>query len=73
MGEVAKELEQGRVRFVKAQVAIAIDVVLALPLRPQNLCSLNWQHNFSEPMPKGSAAPSRCRPKHQDQATGHCE
>lgn len=49
MGEVAKDLERGRVRFVKAQVAIAIDVVLALPLRPQNLCSLSWQHNFSEP------------------------
>ena len=40
MGEVAKDLERGRV---------AIDVVLALPLRPQNLCSLSWQHNFSEP------------------------
>ena len=49
MGEVAKDLERGRVRFVKAQVAIAIDVVLALPLRPQNLSSLSWQHNFSEP------------------------
>jgi integrase len=49
MGEVAKDLESGRVRFVKAQVAIAIDIVLALPLRPQNLSSLSWRHNFSEP------------------------
>jgi integrase len=49
IGEVAKDLERGRVRFVEAQVAIAIDIVLALPLRPQNLSSLSWQHNFSEP------------------------
>jgi len=49
MGEVAKDLERGRVRFVVAQVAIAIDILLALPLRPQNLSSLSWQHNFSEP------------------------
>jgi integrase len=49
IGEVAKDLESGRVRFVEAQVAIAIDILLALPLRPQNLSSLSWQHNFSEP------------------------
>jgi integrase len=49
MGEVAKDLERGRVRFVVAQVAIAIDILLALPLRSQNLSSLSWQHNFSEP------------------------
>jgi hypothetical protein len=49
MGEVAKDLERGRVRFVEAQVAIAIDILLALPLRPQNLSSLSWQQNFSEP------------------------
>ena len=49
MGEVAKDLERGRVRFVEAQVAIAIDILLASPLRPQNLSSLSWQHNFSEP------------------------
>jgi hypothetical protein len=49
MAEVAKELERGRVRFVEAQVAIAIDLQLVLPLRPQNLSSLSWQHNFSEP------------------------
>jgi integrase len=49
MGEVAKDLENGRVRFVEAQVAIAIDILLALPLRPQNLSSLRWRHHFSEP------------------------
>jgi integrase len=49
MGEVAKGLESGRVRFVEAQVAIAIDILLASPLRPQNLSSLNWLQNFSEP------------------------
>jgi integrase len=49
MGEVVKDLEGGRVRFVEAQVATAIDVLLALPLRPQNLSSLNWRDNFSEP------------------------
>jgi integrase len=49
MGEVANDLGRGRVRFVEAQVAIAIDILLALPLRPQNLSSLNWRHNFSEP------------------------
>ena len=47
--EVAKDLERGRVPFVEAQVAIAVDVVLAVPLRPQNLSSLHWQNNFSEP------------------------
>jgi integrase len=49
MAEVAKDLENGPVRFVAAQVAIAIDIVLAVPLRPQNLSSLHWQSNFSEP------------------------
>src|SRR5438552_1886328 len=49
MAEVAKDLEKGRVRFVEAQVAIAIDLQLALSLRPQNLSSLSWRHNFSEP------------------------
>jgi integrase len=49
LAEVAKDLEKGRIRFVKAQVAIAIDILLALPLRPQNLSALSWQHNFNEP------------------------
>jgi integrase len=49
MGEVAKDLERGRVKLVEAQVAIAVDIALAVPLRPQNLSSLHWQQNFSEP------------------------
>ena len=68
MAEIAKDLELGRVRFVEAQVAIAIDILLALPLRPQNLCSLNWQQNFSEPDgPRGRLPSSHCRPRHKDQ------
>ena len=54
MAEVAKDLESGRFRFVEAQVAIAIDIQLAIPLRPQNLSSFNWRRHFSEPDgPKG--------------------
>ena len=49
MGEVAKDLENGRIRFVEAQVAIAIDILLASQLRPQNLSSLSWRQHFSEP------------------------
>jgi integrase len=49
IADVAKDLERGRVRFVEAQVAIAIDIQLASPLRPQNLSRLTWQYNFSEP------------------------
>jgi integrase len=47
--DVAKDLERDRVRFVDAQVAIAIDILLATPLRPQNLSALSWRDNFSEP------------------------
>ena len=54
MAEVTKKLETGRLDFVKAQVAIAIDFQLAIPLRPQNLSRLNWRRHFSEPDgPKG--------------------
>lgn len=49
LGEVTKHLERSDVRFVDAQVAIAIDILLAVPLRPQNLSALHWQNNFSEP------------------------
>jgi hypothetical protein len=49
MAEVARELAQGRLRFVEAQVAIGVDIDLVIPLRPQNLSSLNWQRHFSEP------------------------
>ena len=55
MLEVRKALEKGRVDFVKAQVAIAIEFQLAIPLRPQNLSRLNWGRHFLEPDgPKGS-------------------
>jgi integrase len=54
IAEVTGALDEGRVDFVKAQVAIAIEILLAIPLRPQNLSRLNWQHHFQEPDgPKG--------------------
>lgn len=54
MAEVARDLAQGRLSFVEAQVAIAIDISLVIPLRPQNLSSLNWRRHFTEPDgPKG--------------------
>ncbi len=50
----AKELGNGRVRFVPVQVAIAVAVLLAVPLRAQNLSNLHWGRHFSEPDgPKG--------------------
>jgi hypothetical protein len=67
IGEVAKDLERGRVRFVEAEVAIAIDILLASPLRPQNLSSLSWQQHFTEPKVRGVSCsftlpPGRQRP-----------
>jgi len=54
VAEVTKGLAGDRVDFVKAQVAIAIEFQLAIPLRPQNLSRLNWQRHFLEPDgPKG--------------------
>jgi integrase len=49
VADVAKALAEGKLDFVRAQVAIAIDFQLAIPLRPQNLSRLNWQRHFSEP------------------------
>ncbi len=49
MREVQEDLTQGRLRFVEAQVAVAIEINLVIPLRPQNLCSLVWRRHFSEP------------------------
>jgi integrase len=49
VAEVTKALDLGRVDFVKAQVAVAIDFQLVVPLRPQNLSRLNWQRHFIEP------------------------
>jgi hypothetical protein len=54
VAKVSKAMETGRVDFVSAQVGIAIDFQLAIPLRPQNLSHLNWRRHFSEPDgPKG--------------------
>ena len=54
IGEFNKGVNQGRLDFVKAQVAIAIEFELTIPLRPQNLSRLNWKRHFSEPDgPKG--------------------
>jgi len=39
----------GRVLFVEAQMAIAIDIQLAIALRPQNLSTLNWRRHLNEP------------------------
>jgi len=51
---VTKGLSEGRVDFVKAQMAVAIEFQLAIPLRPQNLSRLNWRRHFIEPDgPKG--------------------
>ena len=47
--EVALDLKRGRVRHADAQVAIAIDILLAVPIRSQNLCRLIWNRHFSEP------------------------
>jgi len=49
IAEVKNNLAKGRFRIVDAQVAIAIDLQLAILLRPQNLSTLNWRRHFSEP------------------------
>ncbi len=36
-------------KFVDAQVAVAVDILLVAPLRAQNLIALNWGRNFKEP------------------------
>jgi integrase len=52
--EVNKAMNAGLFPFVKAQMAIAIDVFLVAPLRPHNLCALTWARHFLEPEgPKG--------------------
>jgi integrase len=49
IAEVKNDLVKGRLQLVAVQVAIAIDVQLAIALRPQNLNTLNWQRHFLEP------------------------
>lgn len=46
LNDVAKDLKDGRFRFVDAQCGIAIDILLAMPLRPQNLSALHWRRHF---------------------------
>jgi integrase len=49
LAKVAAALESPLLPFVEAQVAIAMDILLAIPLRPQNLSSLHWRRHFMEP------------------------
>ncbi len=49
LAEVSRKLDAPRLPFVLAQVAIAVDILLVAPLRPQNLCRLNWRRHFAEP------------------------
>lgn len=47
---VEKDVEFGRrPRLVEAQMGLAIDILLAIPLRSQNLIELHWRENFIEP------------------------
>jgi integrase len=43
------KLKAGRSGLVEAQVAIAVDILLVAPLRPQNLIALNWSKHIREP------------------------
>jgi integrase len=47
LSEVARKLDAPRLAFVLAQAAIAVDILLVAPLRPQNLSNLNWRRHFS--------------------------
>jgi hypothetical protein len=49
LGEASRKLDGSRLPFVAAQVAVAVDVLLVAPLRPQNLARLNWRKHFTEP------------------------
>ena len=42
-------IETPLLHFVEAQIAIALDIQLAVPLRPQNLIGLHWSRHFLEP------------------------
>ncbi len=54
LARVAADSKASRPPFVAGQVAIAIDIQLACPLRPQNLSDLHWRRHFLEPDgPKG--------------------
>jgi integrase len=48
MKKAHAELADGRLPLVLAQMAVAVDILLFAPLRPQNLAALNWQRHFRE-------------------------
>ena len=69
MAEVARDLARGRLRFVEAQVAIAIDIDLVIPLRPQNLSSLALATALQRAgWPQGPALAAHPRPGDQVEA-----
>lgn len=48
--KVKAKLAKGvRLKFVDAQIAVTVDLLLVAPLRFKNLCELNWSRNFKEP------------------------
>ena len=49
MRRVKAELQQGRLRLVEAQIAVAVAILLVAPLRPQNLMALNSSRHIKEP------------------------
>ena len=49
LAAVARDINAPRLHFVDAQVAIAVDIALVAPLRPQNLVALDWGRHFSQP------------------------
>jgi len=54
LAKAAAKIETFRPPFVEGQIAIAIDILLACPLRPENLIELHWRRHFLEPNgPKG--------------------
>jgi integrase len=71
LGKIASSIETSRPPFVEAQIAIALDIQLAVPLRPQNLSSLHWRRHLIEPDgPKGKLLlhipAEETKAKHQD-------
>lgn len=54
LAKIASNIDTPRPLFVEVQIAIALDIQLAVPLRPQNLSSLHWLRHLIEPDgPKG--------------------
>ena len=49
LGAAADALGRDRINLVDAEVAIAVDVMLAAPMRPENLAALCWDRHFREP------------------------